>query len=131
MNSFKGIVHKSEVFQALTKVDVRLDDLRLTTVVLTEANGQGGFDPGQEIDVLFKETEVILVKGNPDTISLRNRFEGVVVEIAKEAPLCQVTVNTQYGDLRSIVTLSALEELKLKEGDRVWAMIKANELILM
>jgi molybdopterin-binding protein len=61
----------------------------------------------------------------------RNQWAGRVVEIKKGEVMCQVTVEVARG-LRttSVMTLDSLEELGLRKGSRVRAIVKAVNVLL-
>ncbi|MBE7561530.1 TOBE domain-containing protein [Acidithiobacillus thiooxidans] len=59
--------------------------------------------------------------------SLRNHLKGKVVEIIKDSVVSEVVVETSAGMITSVITTRSVERLKLKEGDEVFAAIKASE----
>lgn len=64
-------------------------------------------------------------------LSARNVLKGRVIEIKKGAVAAQVKIDIG-GDnvITSTITVDAVEDLKLKEGSEVSAIIKASEVIL-
>jgi molybdopterin-binding protein len=64
-------------------------------------------------------------------LSARNILKGKVVEIDKGKVTAIVRIDVGGGTIiTSSVTMSALEDLKLKKGSKVMAIIKASEVIL-
>ena len=65
-------------------------------------------------------------------ISARNRIEGVVNKIEKGEVASTVKIEiTGSAILTSMLTKEAVEDLDLKEGDKVEAVIKATEVLLL
>jgi molybdate transport system ATP-binding protein len=70
--------------------------------------------------------EVILATRQPDYLSVRNAIEGVIAEMAAdEADACLVRIDIGGAFVLSRVTKAAVEDLQLRTGSRVWALIKA------
>jgi molybdate transport system ATP-binding protein len=70
--------------------------------------------------------EVILATRQPDYLSVRNAIEGVIEEmVPDEADACLVRIDIGGASVLSRITTSAVEELQLRKGGKVWALIKA------
>ena len=64
-------------------------------------------------------------------LSARNVLEGQVVEVKKGAVAAQVRVDIGGGNvLTSMITVDAVEDLGLRQGDRVSVVIKSTEVML-
>ena len=64
-------------------------------------------------------------------ISARNKLEGVVTKIENGAVASTVKIEISGStNLTSMITKEAVEELDLKEGDKVEAIIKATEIMI-
>jgi molybdopterin-binding protein len=64
-------------------------------------------------------------------LSARNVLKGQVVEVKKGAVAAQVRVDIGGGNvLTSMVTVDAVEDLRLQQGDRVSVVIKSTEVML-
>ena len=65
-------------------------------------------------------------------IGARNRLEGEVVAIKRGVVMCQVRVRIAGGaEMESVMTLDSLDELGIKEGDRVRVAVKAVNVLLV
>lgn len=64
-------------------------------------------------------------------ISARNQFEGRVVSIEVGQVNAKVVVDTGGQQLTSIISVEAVQDLGLKEGSNVTAIIKASSVMLM
>ena len=63
-------------------------------------------------------------------LSARNVIKGKVVEIKKGAVAAQVRVDIGGHVLTSMVTVDAIEDLGIKQGDEVSVVIKSTEMML-
>ncbi len=64
-------------------------------------------------------------------LSARNRIEGVVKGIEKGEVASTVKIEiTKPAIITSMITKEAAEDLDLKEGDKVEAVIKASEVMV-
>jgi molybdate transport system regulatory protein len=62
----------------------------------------------------------------------RNQIEGKVTEIKKGALMCQVSLEIQADNtMSSVMTLDSLDNLGIKVGDKVKAIIKAVNVLLV
>ena len=64
------------------------------------------------------------------TLSARNRLEGKVVEIEVGDIVVHVVVRVGDNVIESVITKRSAEEMKLKVGDTVAAVIKSTEVML-
>lgn len=64
-------------------------------------------------------------------LSARNRLEGEVIEVVLGTVTALVTVKVGQNLVEAVITRRSAEELKLKKGDRVAAVIKATEVMIL
>jgi molybdopterin-binding protein len=64
-------------------------------------------------------------------MSARNRFAGTVTQIKKGAVMAQVTVDIGGGNIvTSAIFVDSAEDLALKKGDKVLAVIKSTDVMI-
>ncbi|MDI6898094.1 TOBE domain-containing protein [Methanocella conradii] len=63
--------------------------------------------------------------------SARNRLPGTVKDVKLGAVMAIVKVQVGDNVLESAITREAAEELKLKAGDKVTAVVKATSVMIM
>ena len=66
----------------------------------------------------------------PMTLSARNRLEGKVTEIQLDGVMAHVVVQVGNNLVESVITKRSVNEMKLKVGDKVTAVIKSTEVML-
>ena len=64
------------------------------------------------------------------TLSARNRLPGTVEEITLGGVMAHVVVRVGNNVVESVITRRSAEEMKLKKGDQVTAIIKSTEVML-
>ena len=64
------------------------------------------------------------------TLSARNRLEGKIQELQLGGVMAHVVVKVGGNLIESIITRRSAEEMKLKVGDTVSAIIKSTEVML-
>ncbi|MGC1687249.1 MAG: TOBE domain-containing protein [Candidatus Acidiferrales bacterium] len=64
------------------------------------------------------------------TLSARNHLVGKVEEVILGNVMAHVTVRVGENIIESVITRRSVEEMKLKVGDAVAAVIKSTEVML-
>ena len=83
-----------------------------------------------EVYVCIRAEDVILVKGSDRPSSARNHLPAVVQALSREGPLMRVELNCGFN-LTALLTKQACEEMVLKSGDSVMALVKAPHIHLI
>jgi molybdopterin-binding protein len=58
--------------------------------------------------------------------SIRNRIPGTIREITSDKVLTEVVLETTVGPVAAVITTRSVNELGLKVGDSVYALVKAT-----
>ena len=72
-----------------------------------------------------------MAMGSGKKISARNQLRGTVEEIVLGTVTAKVTVRVGDNTIESVITRQSVEEMELKPGDTVTALIKSTEVLLM
>jgi molybdopterin-binding protein len=64
------------------------------------------------------------------TLSARNHLKGIVDEVQMGDVLAHITVRVGDSIIESVITRRSAEELGLKKGDSVTAVVKATEVMI-
>jgi molybdate transport system regulatory protein len=130
MNKLKAEIIHIESNAHMSLVDLAIGKDVLSATLLETPEQVDYLKIGKQVTVLFKETEVSLAKGLTGLISLRNRLRATVNHIERGEILSAVSLDYQNHPLTSVITTRGMDRLKLKVGDVVEALIKANEVVL-
>jgi len=60
-------------------------------------------------------------------VNVRNQFKGHIKEIIRGPVVSEVDVETPFGIVTSVITTRSIDELELKEGSEVVALVKSTE----
>jgi molybdopterin-binding protein len=63
-------------------------------------------------------------------INVRNQFRGKVREIIRGSVVSEVDVETPFGIVTSVITTRSIDELELRVGSEVVALVKSTEVSL-
>jgi len=64
------------------------------------------------------------------TLSARNHLKGIVDEVRMGDVLAYITARMAGSVIESVITRRSAEELGLKKGDSVTAVVKATEVMI-
>jgi molybdopterin-binding protein len=130
MNILKGEISQIESHESLSLVKIEVGKYSFTTIVIETSETADYLRLGYEINVLFKETEVLICRKPCPEISLQNRMECIIEDIDQGKLLSHLTLRTDAGYIKSIITSNAVRQLGLQKHDEVIAMVKTNEIML-
>lgn len=114
----------------MSLVSIKVGSHLISSIVLETPASASYLANGGQVNVLFKETEVILAKGPVEGISVQNKLPGKIVEIESAVLLSRVTIDIGTDKIVSIITTKGASQLNLKVNDEIVAMIKTNEITL-
>ena len=59
--------------------------------------------------------------------SVRNRLAGTIEKIVSDNVVSEVVIRTAAESIASIITTASVQRMNLKQGDNVFAIVKATE----
>ena len=63
-------------------------------------------------------------------VSARNQLKGEITDIVLGAVMAHITIQVGENVIESVITRRSADELNLKKGDSVTAVIKATEVLV-
>lgn len=130
MNRLKGKIELINSHDELLLIELNVQETKIKAIIIGKPNDYSYLEIGNEIAILFKETEVTISIDKDLNISTPNKLTCIVDSIKKGQLLSQVNLNFNGVTLSSIITTTSVENLNLKPQDTVTALIKTNEIIL-
>lgn len=130
MNTLIGIIRNIQHSGAVALVDVASHNQMFAALLINPGEKPSWLEIGEKVTLIFKETEVSLAKNLTGMISLRNRLPGTITHIEKGDLLSKITLDFNGASISSVITTRSAEALNLLPGDRIEALIKANEITL-
>jgi molybdopterin-binding protein len=64
-------------------------------------------------------------------VSARNRLPGTVLRVRLSEVMAQITIRVGRQTIDAVITRESAEEMGLKKGDRVAALIKSTEVMVL
>lgn len=152
----KAIREERSIAKAARKLDMSyryiwgyLNRIRETTGKPVVKSRRGGLKGGGETELtkfgmdMLKDYErleksIIGVLKEPEywerlsvKISARNKLKGTVEDVKKDSVAAEIRVKVENPiKITAVITREALEELEIKPGDKVEAIIKATEVLI-
>ena len=83
---------------------------------------------GTSVLLNVKPTAIAIGKNLSGQLSYANKIDAKIESINKGELLCSLFLSFGENTIESIITLESAQDMKLKKGDGVIALIKANEL---
>src|ERR1035437_5170283 len=130
MNCIKATIAEVVSKQNLSLVKLVSNKLNFTAIVIDNEESAPYLKKDIGVNVLFKETEVIISKDMNPQISIENRIACTIKNINRGDFLCELTLQAEKFIFKSIITKNAVEKLALQKEDTVLALIKTNEISL-
>jgi molybdate transport system regulatory protein len=131
LNRLNGQIIAIDSNSHMSLVDVAVGKDVFTATLLETPETANYLSVGSMVTLLFKETEIALAKNLSGLISLRNRIDVSVHSIKRGDILSAVTLDYVEKRLVSVITSRAIDRLDIKVGDKLEALVKANEIALM
>ncbi|MDT0677283.1 TOBE domain-containing protein [Autumnicola musiva] len=130
MNTLKGEISAIHSSGSLSMLSILVKGLQLKVIVVETPETASYLRTGKEINLLFKETEVILACGPFSAISIENRIPGTIIKILQGELLSEIKISTLQGEITAVIANTAIEELQLSKNTEVIVMVKSNEIML-
>lgn len=129
-NQLFGVITKISKGAINCEVELDIGGNGIVAVITNDSVDSLGFAVGEEAYAIIKASWIILSKEKPNKISARNILAAVVSNIIPGAVNSEAKMNIGDKTLASVVTNEAIDDLELKEGDNVYAIFKASNVIL-
>ena len=130
MNRLKGKIELIKSHDEMLLIELNVQHIKIIAIIIGRPNDYSYLEIGNEITILFKETEIAISTNKTLDISIQNKLTCTVSSILKGKLLSQINLNFIDFTLTSIITTSSVQNLNLKPQDTVTALIKPNKIIL-
>ncbi|MEO2071307.1 MAG: tobe domain protein [Zunongwangia sp.] len=131
MNKLPGKIKHIKNSEYLSEVTIALENNAMFNVFLVETPQTASYlKPEQKINLLFKETEVIISKNLTPEISIQNQLKAEIIEIKPGKILSEILLKSAVGEIKSLLGSTLLQQMNFAESQEVLILVKANEIIL-
>jgi molybdate transport system regulatory protein len=132
-NRFYGRIEKVHVGDVQASIElVSIEGHRIISVITKHSQKQLGLKPGSLIAAEVKAAWVVLYKGTEaPKCTAENKLIGSVLRISKGKINSEVVVQiSENTELCSILTEKSRTDLKISEGNMVWAVFNASSVVI-
>ena len=131
MNNLSGKIKNIKNSEYISEVSIELENNSIFNVFLVETPQTASYlNLGQKINLLFKETEVIISMNLMPEISVQNQLKAEIIEIKPGKILSEITLKSAVGEIKSLLTSTVLQQMNFAESQEVLILVKANEIML-
>ncbi|MDQ7056813.1 MAG: TOBE domain-containing protein [Persephonella sp.] len=116
MNKIIGKIKNIESSDNISLVEIETEIGNMCAVVVETPQTATYLKIGEEVYVLFKETEVSVGKNVSGMLSLRNKISCSVERIEKGRILTRLTLKCRGKLIRSIITTKSAEKMGITVG---------------
>ncbi len=109
------------------KLDVG-DGRHFIAVIARTAAEEMGLVVGSSVTACVREGDMLLKKG--DTINVRNRATGTITNLRPGTVTTELTLATERGDLFALLARSVADDMTLKVGDAVTALMRERDFLV-
>lgn len=123
----------SKIAKGAVNSEVELDigsGNKIVAVITNDSVESLGFEVGEEAYAIIKASWILISKEKPKKLSARNIIETKVTSIIPGAVNTEVKMEVADKTLAAVITMEAVDELNLKNGDTAYAIFKASNVIL-
>lgn len=130
-NQLQGVITEIKKGQINSEVVMSIGGSSvLKSVVTNESVDEMELCVGESIYAIIKAPFVMVAKDKPSKISTRNIIETKVTEVKNGIVNSELKLAMGDQILTAVITEDAVEDLDFKVGETVYALIKANFIIL-
>lgn len=131
MNKLPGKIKHIKNSEYLSEVTIALENNAMFNVFLVETPQTASYlQLEQKINLLFKETEVIISKNLTPDISIQNQLKAEIIEIKPGKILSEIILKSHVGEIKSLLGSTLLQQMNFAESQEVLILVKANEIML-
>ncbi|WP_026464567.1 TOBE domain-containing protein [Adhaeribacter aquaticus] len=131
MNQVLGIISQIESGEDISLITIAAWEEQFYSLVIDTPDTAPYLKIGQEVIMVFKETEMAIGKNLSGGLSSRNCFPGSITKIISGKILSSVYLDYKGQILCAIITTQSVKALNLLIGDHVIGLVKTNEVSIM
>ncbi|ADR33800.1 TOBE domain-containing protein [Sulfuricurvum kujiense DSM 16994] len=130
-NELKGTISEIKTGQINSEVVLSIGSgIVIKSVITNESVDEMELSVGDTAYAIIKAPFVMVAKDKPTNISTRNIIETKVTEVKNGMVNSELKLAMGSQTLTAVITEDAVEDLHFNVGDTVYALIKANFIIL-
>lgn len=133
-NQWAGTISAVQRGAVNDEVDIRLPSGDTLVAIITRESAENlGLEVGKDVVALVKASSILVGKGvrGRSSLSARNQLAGKIARVTPGAVNAEIVIALQGAlTVAAIITNVSMHEMKLKVGQRAWAIFKASSVII-
>lgn len=129
-NQLKGKISDINVGAVNANIQIDVNGTHISAVITLESCKAMKLEVGNEVYAIVKASSVLIAIEKPSKISARNVLETKVTKLVHGPVNCELDLTIGANNLAAVITNDAATDLAIKEGDTVYAIMKANSILL-
>lgn len=130
-NLISGDIKEINQGEYNTKVEVKVsEDLSLYSIIPTSSFLDMKLKLDEKVFALIQESSIMIALNNPEGISARNIIKSTISALKTDAVSTEIKLSIGKNTLTSAISNDSHEQLGLKIGQEVYAIIKATDIVI-
>lgn len=125
MNKIPAVVEAIEKTDIVTYIHVKAGE---TDMRLIKHKCPSWLSAGDKVYCTFQEGAVCVSKECPGKVSIENRLPATLKGVRRNASLCELTFENELGDIVSLITTQAFDELGLEVGCEATMLLRGVDI---
>lgn len=127
MNKVEAVVTAIEDMEIVIYITLKMGETKIRVIKSKKPKWLNVHD---KVYLKFQEFSVCIGKSCQGKVSIENRIPAVLTSVRTKSSLCVSKFNTKIGEIVSLMTQSAFEELELEEGYKVTILLSEMDIDL-
>lgn len=130
-NLISGDIKEINQGEYNTKVEVKVsEDLSLYSIIPTSSFLDMKLKLDEKVFALIQESSIMIALNNPEGISARNIIKSTISALKTDAVSTEIKLSIGKNTLTSAISNDSHEQLGLKIGQEIYAIIKATDIVI-
>lgn len=125
MNQVTAIVKSIDETDVVTYVHLNVGETEVSVIKLKTPEWLA---VGDEVKCCFQEVAVSVSKECPGKVSIENRLPAELKAIRQGASLCELTFESELGEVVALITSRACESLELTQGCQATMLLRGIDI---
>ncbi len=127
MNQLTAVVTSIDETDVVTYIHLGVGETKISVI---NSKRPEWLSLGDKVNCIFQEVSVSVSKECPGKVSIENRLPATLKEMRQGASLCELTFESDLGEVVSLITSHACELLGLEIGCKATMLLRGIDITL-
>ncbi len=127
MNHLTAVVKSIDETDVVTYIHLGIGETKISVI---NSKTPEWLSVGDQVNCTFQEVSVSVSKECPGKVSIENRLPATLKEMRQGASLCELTFESEVGEVVSLITARACELLGLEIGCEATMLLRGIDITL-